>query len=170
MLVDPGPFVKFWWKGVDVVADVLKSLLTAAIVATVAYLTWEQKKRREHKLELEHERNKKIQEESLSREFAAERARQERTASREARISRWHTELAALFKRFPTIEEYGTLTLFARYREWLEASGLIAFGHNLEIAKRWSGRSGLSDKDVLKLREQIEATELPKVDDDTFLW
>jgi hypothetical protein len=136
----------------------------------VAYFTWEQKKRREHKLELEHERNKKIQEEKLAREFAAERASQERTATREASISRWRTELATLFKRFPTIEEYGTLTLIARYREWLEASGLIAFGHNLDIAKRWSGRRGLDDEEVIKAREQMENTDLPQADDETFLW
>jgi len=75
MITDPGPWVKFWWKGVDIVADVFKSLLTAGIVALVALLTWEQKKRREQKLDLEHERQKQIQAEELARRFEIEKAR-----------------------------------------------------------------------------------------------
>lgn len=167
---DPGPWIKFWWKGVDVVADVVKSLVTAGIVAVVAYLTWEKKKRREQALELEHERNKKVQEEQLARQFASERAEHERKEAREEKIRRWKAELADLLNRFPRKESGGTVVLYQRYAEWLERNGLIAFGKNLEVAREWSSAQFSRQRDIERFRGQIAHTDLPKVNDDTFPW
>jgi hypothetical protein len=177
---DPGPWVKFWWKGVDIVSDVVKSLLTAGIVAIVAYLTWEKKKRREQALDLEHDRNKKMQEEQLARRFASERTQRERTAAREEKIRLWKAGLADLLNRFPKKQAPGTKTLYHRYSEWLETNGLIAFGNNLEVVRQWhfsdfdrigEGINIIDDiESIEKFRSQIANTDLPKPDDDAFAW
>jgi hypothetical protein len=138
MITDPGPWVKFWWKGVDILADVIKSLVTAAIVAVAAYLTWDQKK----KLELRHDKALKLQTEELEKQFAADRAHRERISSREEKIRRWKAERADLLNRFPTQEEMATRTLRERYEEWLETNRLIAFGSN------FGKRTALAFRDI----------------------
>jgi hypothetical protein len=72
---DPGPWMKFWWKGVDIVADVVKSVLAAAIIATTAYVTWKHKTKREHALDLKHEDRKARQAIRIADEVAAEKKR-----------------------------------------------------------------------------------------------
>ena len=163
-------WTKLWWRGVDVASDVIKNLISAGTVATVAYLTWEKKKRRELALELEHDRNKKVQEETLARQFATERARTERIAHREERVGRLKAELADLFNRFPTQEATSTYVLFKRYSEWLENSGLLAFGNNLQNLRSWSNRNYFDEEEVPEIREMMKGTEFPNHDNESFLW
>jgi hypothetical protein len=171
---DPGAWTKFWWKGVDIAADVTKSLVTALIIAVTAYLTWEKKKRREHKLELEHEEKKRRLAEHLDAEFKSA----ETQAARRRRIALLAAELKTHASDMRSVEGvYRAQDLRDRFLIWLENTKLMHWQSNGEIARKWrtcmfseSAMEGLDDKSVSKFARDIEKIILPSETSSDFPW
>jgi hypothetical protein len=131
--VDPGPWLKFWWKGVDLVFEVAKSSLAALIVAVAVYFTWEKKKRREIELLNEGEVEKQ-------KALAAETAR----VAHEARIASLKSELSFLIgeaNRLTTEEGASLNELRTRYLSWLSTTELERVGNNGAIGFEWRRKS-----------------------------
>jgi hypothetical protein len=126
---DPGPWIKFWWKGVDIIADVVKTVIAAGIVSIVAFLTWKWKKKREQALDLEHEKAKAIQAFELSEKLAADKEQKYRSdiisqlqASKTDFVS-WASTVNA--DKLAEAED-----LRNRYMNWLRNHHLTAFPQN----------------------------------------
>jgi hypothetical protein len=172
--VDPGPLVKFWWKGVDLVFEVLKSSLSALLVALAVYFTWERKKKREIELI-------NLGEIEKQKELAAEAAR----VAQKNRLQLLRSELAFL------IDEADRLTigdersdardlnqLREQYLSWLSTNELKKVGTNGARAFEWQRKSfpltptfeteneatarlKNLEKLLLEFRTMLKQTELP---------
>jgi hypothetical protein len=169
---DPGPWVKFWWKGVDIVADVVKNVLTAGIIAVAAFLTWSQKK----KLELHHNRALKEQEEQLNRAFALERNREDSRRLHEQTLLYWRSELTSLVNELLVQRTIAKATSIRdRYVAWLEANRLSTFQRNQRIISSWRVVTFVDDQKEEINKEEIDDfltdifdTAFPLSDDETF--
>ena len=75
---DPGPFIKLWWKGVDMVAAIIANLASAAIIAPLAWRFWERKKK-ERELSMERD-SARIIETEVRQRAAAETSRKDTQA------------------------------------------------------------------------------------------
>ena len=182
---DPGPWVKFWWKGVDIVADVTKSLLTALIIAVTAYLPWERKKTRQHALELKQEADKLCQAERLDLEFKASRARE----TRRNRLSGLRNELETFATEIASAKRVEVARKIRdTYLEWLASNKLRSWKGNSATAIKWGSagfdkivpdepgelpygiKRGFDQEAISSFGTDMQKTAFPSPDDSDFPW
>jgi hypothetical protein len=96
VVTDPGPFLKFWWKAVDIVASVASTTLGALIVWGVATLFIKHK----HRMELELDAKKKRQALDIEWEYADRMAKAARQTGVE-RLRSMGEDLALKAERTP---------------------------------------------------------------------
>ena len=162
-MADPGAWTKFWWKGVDIVADVTKSLVTALIIAVTAYLTWEKKKRREYELE---------------KEYKDDELRRNAQLAKRQRIALLAAELKTHASDVRSVEGvYRAQDLRDGFLTWLKDTKLMHWQNNGEIARKWttcmfseSAMEGLDDKEVAAFARDIEKIALPSETSSDFPW
>lgn len=174
---DPNPFLKLWWKAVDISATVIATIISAAIVWAFA----EAFIKRKHDLELALEKKKHEQKAKLDRELAAEnklRRNRAHLASLAAELDRFKAEALTNLKRIQANEPFDQ-DLPVRFSTWLHTSGLSAIQVNADLAWEFSpsghfqrkfilpGAVGVSWLDALEyFFSRIQETHIPTAEED----
>jgi len=147
MVVDPNPFLKLWWKSVDIIANVISATISAAVVAWFArrFIKW----KHDGELKLE-ERKREIH-----------------------RKGRWRTlenAKQAYWAHAVTLENNNAnpldvKRLFTEYRKWMEDNSLHNFGENRKrfdaMMKMEESGGGIDTLILGRLSQDIKGTALP---------
>ena len=164
---DPSAWTKLWWKAVDIAAGVLQNVISAGVVAAIAWFAWHLKKKRELKFDQE----KTLQAERTKLEFNSAlelKRRREKLARLRDEIYRLADDLES--GRSDTESALSNLDLFLhnndlrRYFKWDDES--VAILQTLgDLGKHHSWPDARK-----KLASKWRHMPLPAPEDDTFDW
>jgi hypothetical protein len=161
---DPGPFLKLWWKGVDIIGN----LLTGVLLALLALGSW------------------RLQQ-WWQRSIAKRHKQEDQTAARRQRLSQLVTQRDTFAAQAEQLTQgEAAKSLVARYEAWLDATRLRDFHENWERCDKWKNaewgivtqlNNGFGDY-VVEFKaeiqrgfaEDVRGTVLPEIADDSYEW
>ena len=157
MFTDPGPWVKFWWKGDDIAANFTSGMLIAltALGSWRLQQWWSSRLIKDEAL-----RKRQIKQQTLADAYEGYLAEAHRLCAAANEFIK-DTRLGSV----PTYKHEGFLelkTLADAFSKWLEATSLAAYRNN---GKVWSeAKAQANQEDYAKLASliaQIEKLEIP---------
>jgi hypothetical protein len=165
MLADLTPLEKLYNKGVDITAGVIISTISAGIVAVIAIIFWNWKKRRD----LRFEADKLRLQHSFTEEAGAE-SRRQAARERRDRLGRERDIFAAQATQMTSGIQLAELV--ERYYRWLESSNIDHLPRNLKtLSENPHWAQGLRGATIPNIRlmgaevdKLIRETELPEAE------
>jgi hypothetical protein len=127
---------KLWWKGIDISASVIANTITAIIVAIIAEITWNRKRKKDLQLERDKELQRRQMADDLRRETLAGELRGKRwelaryiseAKDREDLQERYQEARSWLYKTAISLEAYRSFSNIDEPPEWKEISEVTAF-------------------------------------------
>ena len=161
MIIDPGPWLKLWWKGVDIVAN----LLTGVLLALLALGSW------------------RIQQ-WWSRRLAHKHAKEDLLHGRRKQIRVWQESRDTFAARF---QKNGApqFKILEEFEGWLRANHLYDWRDNHLIPEDWKRKpywsslaltaknpyaNNLDPQNASYIAAEMRKIELPTDEDDSFDW
>ena len=167
MFTDPGPWVKFWWKGDDIAANFTSGMLVAltALGSWRLQQWWSSRLTKDEAL-----RKRRIKQQTLAVAYSGYLTEASLLcAAADKFINDTRFESVPIYRHegFPKL-----ITLANAFSKWLEATSLAAYRNN---GKVWSEvKAQAHQEDLAKLaslHSQIEKLEIPDAEtDEGFVW